>query len=91
MIAVADTLEFLRTDADLGCAAIISELEIDMAIVGRTHHPPCFKCSHGVALMAEDAWLSRCFYVKSIPMTASCEASPKMELRGQRFGTFWRC
>jgi hypothetical protein len=53
---LADTLEFLHTDANFGRATIIPEFGIDMAIVRRAYHPECFNLRHGIA-STWDLWL----------------------------------
>lgn len=46
---LADTLECLRADANLGHTAIILEFGVEMAIVGRSHHSKRLNCRHGGA------------------------------------------
>lgn len=52
---LADTLEFLGADANLGQAAIIAEFGMDMAVVGRAHRSKNLGGRHSVTRIATHA------------------------------------
>jgi hypothetical protein len=49
---LADALEFLGADANLGYPAVIVKFGIDVTVVGWAHHPKGLGGRHGVARMA---------------------------------------
>lgn len=52
---LADTLEFLGADPNLGHAAVVAEFGMDMAVVGCAHHPKDLGSRHSFARIARHA------------------------------------